>query len=161
MIVKDAADTLEACLQSVRPHVDELCIVDTGSTDRSPEIARRYADKWELFLEANNSDGLIEDFSRARNRSFDLITGDWAFWIDSDDVLVGGQHLRELCNAATDDNVLYLLPYEYSHDEQGNCTCIHFRERLVRPPHRFAWRGPVHEVLLPIEPIQGSIQTIR
>ena len=46
MLVRDDESTLRACLESIRPHVDELCIVDTGSGDGSPQIARDFADRW-------------------------------------------------------------------------------------------------------------------
>ncbi|TAK10564.1 MAG: glycosyltransferase [Anaerolineae bacterium] len=161
MIVRDCVGTLEAALKSARPYCDELVVVDTGSTDGTMDLARKYADKVELFLGCNDADNRIADFSSARNRSFDLATGDWVMWIDSDDELVGGEHIRHLMDQATKDNVILMLPYEYAHDATGRCTCIHWRERIVRPAHRFQWQSPIHEVLLPIEPIQGSIETLR
>jgi len=161
MIVRDCEDTLQACLESVRPYVDELVIVDTGSTDATTDIGRKYADRWELFLDCNNSDGIIDDFSLARNRSFDLATGDWVMWIDSDDILQGGEHIRGILEQPTEDNVAVMAPYDYAHDEHGRCTCVHLRERIVRPRHRFVWQSPIHEVLVPVEPIQGSIVTLK
>ncbi len=162
MIVRDCVDTLEVALKSIRPWVDEICVCDTGSTDGTMDLARRYADKVELFLGCNDPQtGLIADFSSARNRSFDMATGDFALWIDSDDEFIGGENLRGMLEQATTDNVVFMAAYEYAFDASGRCTCVHWRERIVRPAHRFSWQSPIHEVLLPVEPIQGSIQTIR
>ena len=70
MIVRDEAPVLERCLDSLRGVWDELIVLDTGSVDETPEIARRYTDKvffmpWE------------DDFAAARNRAFSYATGDW------------------------------------------------------------------------------------
>lgn len=157
MIVKNEALNLERCLESVRSHVDELVIVDTGSTDGTPEIAKRYADKFEVFLGCNDPQtGMIEDFAMARNRALELATGDWLFWLDGDDVLVNGENLRKLAAESTDDNVHFLFPYEYTHDAAGNCTAVHLRERLIFPRHRYQWQCPVHEGCLPIMPLEGA-----
>jgi len=160
LIVRDEARNLEACLKSVKPHVDELVIVDTGSTDQSQEIAKRYADKFEVFLGCNDPEtGLIEDFALARNKALSLASGEWFFWLDGDDVLKGGEHLRRLANEATEDNELILLPYEYHHDDKGNCTDRHYRERLIRPRHKHKWLSPVHEVVTQDGALEGTIAT--
>ena len=146
IIARDEESTLEECLLSIRPHVSEIVVVDTGSIDRTPEIARKYADVVEVFLDCNNVEtGLIENFSTARNRSFELASHEWVFWIDADDVLEGGEHLRRLAAEAKDDNVLILAPYEYAFDAEGRCVDLHYRERLMRPRHLLEWRFPVHE----------------
>ena len=78
MIVKNEAAHLEKCLSTARPHVDEIVIVDTGSTDGTRAIARRYAD---VFDEIEWPDS----FSVARNHSFDLASGDYIIWLDGDE----------------------------------------------------------------------------
>ena len=149
LIVRDAPG-LEECLQSLRPHVDEIVIVDTGSTDNTPEVARRYADKFETFLDCNNVEsGLIEDFSKARNRSFLLATHDVVFWIDSDDVLRGGEHLRaHAAELVKHKSAQVLFPYEYQRDSDGNVITYQYRERLLYPRQHWEWRFPVHEACL-------------
>jgi glycosyltransferase involved in cell wall biosynthesis len=145
ILVRDDESTLEACLESIRPHVDELCVLDTGSADNSPAIAKKYADKWELFLGCNDEQNRIADFAMARNQSFAMATGDWICWFDADDIVVGGENLRALCAEATAEYHQWLLPYEYSRDANGNVTCLQLRERLMRPPHALRWKSPVHE----------------
>lgn len=162
MIVRDDASTLRACLESIRPHVDELIIVDTGSVDDSPDIAKEFADagKWELFLGCNDDEGRIADFAMARNHSFSLATGDWVVWFDADDIVRGGEHLRALCKEATADNHTWLFPYEYARDDAGNVICLQLRERLMRNPSRLTWQSPVHEFCGYAGELEGSTATV-
>jgi len=86
MIVKDAQAALYRCLDSIKPIADEIIICDTGSTDRTMEIAREYTDQvyripWE------------DDFAAARNRSIEKATKDWILWLDADEYLLGGERL--------------------------------------------------------------------
>ena len=155
LIVRDSESTLEECLFSLHPHVDEIVVVDTGSTDGSPAIAQKYADKWERYTGCNvnpltgQEEERIWDFSDARNRSFALASYEWAFWADADDRVIGAENLRAMAAAAPPGPFAYLLPYEYSYDATGNCNCIHWRERLIRPAKDFVWSTPCHEVCMP------------
>jgi glycosyltransferase involved in cell wall biosynthesis len=160
LLVRDDASTLKVCLESIRPHVDELVILDTGSTDDSPAIAKDYADKWEQWTGCNDEEGKIADFAAARNKSYELASHDWVFWADADDQFVGGEHLRELVAKKPTENVMYLVPYEYQHDANGRVTVYHYRENLVYPRQSYRWRVPVHEVLVPEGPIVGSTATV-
>lgn len=147
MIVRDAAHTVERALASVRPHVDEIVVVDTGSTDETLAIVAKYADRTETYLGPSGdwaTRPFIDDFAAARNRSFDLATGDWLFWLDADDELIGGAKLRDLARAGTAD--AYFLHYTYAHDGQGVVFCELYRERLMRRSVVTGWTGRVHEV---------------
>jgi glycosyltransferase involved in cell wall biosynthesis len=156
LIVKNEEGQIESCLRSIRPHVSELVVVDTGSTDSTPDIVRKYADKFEVFTGCNDSEGRIESFAVARQRSFDLATQPWVFWADGDDEVVGADKLgvvvEELESRRRGGPAFAMFPYEYSHDAQGNVTCLHYRERLVSPKEAFKWTSPVHEVLTPQQP---------
>ncbi len=165
MIVRDAGTTLRACLESLRPHVDFVAIADTGSTDGSPAIAQEFADRWELYTGCNRNpltgaiDATIWDFSDARNFSFSLVPPDieTILWIDADDVVIGAEHLRSLAASLPESNSAALIPYEYSYDAAGNCTCVHWRERLLRPASAFVWTTPCHEVCMPRA---GGVQAV-
>jgi glycosyltransferase involved in cell wall biosynthesis len=80
MIVKNEEHCLRRCLDSVRDYVDEMIIVDTGSTDHTVEIAKSYHAQiyhhpWE------------NDFSKHRNQSLSYATGDWILQLDADEEL--------------------------------------------------------------------------
>src|SRR6478752_10892384 len=80
MIVKNEEAVIERCLTSVRPVVDEIIIVDTGSMDHTKEIVSTFTNciydfKW------------IDDFSAARNFAFSKATKDYILWLDADDVI--------------------------------------------------------------------------
>ncbi len=152
MIVKNEEFHLEDCLKSIRPFVEEIVIVDTGSTDKTLEVAAKYADIVETYTDCNYDDGQIRSFAEARQKSFDLATQPWVMWIDADDVMQGAEHLPKMIadfDAQRGDRAAYaMLPYEYAHDDEGNCICLHYRERIVTPKEAFRWVNPVHEVLL-------------
>ena len=80
MIVKDEQDVLKRCLESVKNIVDEIIIVDTGSTDNTIEIAKEYTHKI-YHLKWEN------DFAKARNYSLSKATKDYILWLDADDYL--------------------------------------------------------------------------
>ena len=153
LIVRNELANIERCLQSIRPYVKEIVVVDTGSDDGTPEIAKKYADIFEVFTACNDENNRINDFSLARQRSFDLATQPWAMWIDGDDVLDGADKLAEIV-AAHDhlEKVCVMWNYDYDHDDAGNITMKFTRERLVKPPREFKWISPVHETLVPQDP---------
>lgn len=79
MIAKNEEARLGRCLESVQGLVDEIVVVDTGSTDQTVEIARHYGAKVHYFE-------WCEDFSAARNEAIRHATGDWVMWLDPDDI---------------------------------------------------------------------------
>lgn len=80
MIVRDEAECLPRCLESVQGVADEIVVVDTGSVDDTVEIARRSGARVEHFPWNG-------DFASARNRSLDLATGEWILVLDADEEL--------------------------------------------------------------------------
>jgi len=154
MIVRDEHHQLEKCLQSIRPYVKHIAIVDTGSTDNSVSIARRYADVVETFTDCNNSRGIIQRFDIARNRAFSHSTQPWTMWVDGDDEVVGAENLAKLCEEYDRERngnpSMVMMPYEYSRDHTGRVNMILERERLISPREHFEWRGWVHEVIVPL-----------
>ncbi len=83
MIARNEARCIERCLSSVRPHVDAMFVLDTGSTDGTPEIARRAGARVESFA-------WCDDFSAARNAALQRADADWALVLDADEWLVDG-----------------------------------------------------------------------
>src|SRR5262249_38226503 len=80
MIVRNEEYHLPDCLASVRDLVDEAVVVDTGSTDRTREVAKSFGAILGEFP-------WVDDFAAARNAALDHATGDYAFWMDADDRL--------------------------------------------------------------------------
>lgn len=154
LICRNNETSIEKCILSFRDYVQEVVVVDTGSTDSTPEIAKKYADIFEVYTDCNDPEtGLINSFSDARSRSFELATQPWVMWVDSDDILSGMEKVNDLLQNHSPevyqtDSVVFMFPYEYSYNEQGECTCVHYRERLVYNKQHFQWVNPVHEVLI-------------
>lgn len=145
MIVRDEALTLERCLRAVEPLVDEITIVDTGSTDQTKSIARAFTDKVYDFT-------WTDDFSAARNAAFAYATGDYLLWLDADDVLEEPEEgafstLRHRLDSERPDVVM--LPYHTAFDAAGRVTFSFDRERIVKNHAGLSWVGPVHEVIVP------------
>ena len=79
MIVKNEEEYLPRCLENIKDIVDEIIIVDTGSTDKTVEIAKSYGAKVYYFKWNNN-------FSEARNVSLKYATKDWILILNVDDL---------------------------------------------------------------------------
>lgn len=142
MIVKNEEDALARCLTSVQGIADEIIIVDTGSTDRTKEIARQFTDNIYDFE-------WIDDFSAARNFAFQQATQEYIFWLDADDVLEAkDQELLAELKRTLDPSVdSVMMHYHLAFDSSGNVTSSLLRNRLVRRDRQFRWQGVIHEFL--------------
>lgn len=83
LIVKNEEMYLARCLDSIKDQVDEIVIVDTGSTDSTVDIAKQYTDNVYYYKWA-------DDFSKARNYAFSKATGDYILSIDADEYIISG-----------------------------------------------------------------------
>jgi glycosyltransferase involved in cell wall biosynthesis len=149
MIVKNEEQVLERCLSSFAGLAEEVIIVDTGSTDRTIEIAQKFTDKIYHF-------DWVDDFSAARNYSFAQATCDYIMWLDADDVLDNSERLKflELKSNFNPDIDVAMLKYNIHYDTAGNVTFCNYRERILKRALNFQWEEPVHEVISP----RGNIQ---
>lgn len=112
MIVKDEAADLPACISNLRPLVDEICIVDTGSSDGTPELAQALADRCTRIPWPN-------DFSVARNASIALCSGEWVYIADADERLDPAQ--RELLRdhtRAVETSAYRVMTRNYTRNEE-------------------------------------------
>jgi glycosyltransferase involved in cell wall biosynthesis len=146
LIVRNAEATLGAALLSARPFMDELVVVDTGSTDRSREIARQHGAKVIEFA-------WCDSFAAARNFSIEQAAGDWIFWMDADDVLppASGERLRQVVAEHPERDAAFWVMVEEQSEARGG------RQRVMGHAHvklfprrndlRFCYR--VHEQISP------------
>jgi len=149
MIVKNEEDVLARCLDSIKDTVDEIIIVDTGSTDSTKDIARKYTNKVYDFE-------WVQDFSAARNESFSKATCDYQMWLDADDVFPqeSAAQLLELKKTLAPAVDIVTMKYHTHYDAHGNPILISTRERLIRRDKGLMWQDPVHECI----PLIGNVQ---
>lgn len=157
MIVKDEESVLSRLLDSVKSGVDEIVIVDTGSTDATKEIAARYTDKIFDFV-------WTDDFAAARNFSFSKATCEYAMWLDADDY-VDSENLERLMKlrkqlAENPVDGVYCR-YDVAFDEKGNPTYYFFRERILKMSTSPVWVGCVHECIVPGKNVEFSDFTVK
>jgi glycosyltransferase involved in cell wall biosynthesis len=178
MIARDEEENLAQCLPSIRPYVDELIVVDTGSVDRTKEVARSFGAQVFDFNHRTNpesfflddeatcrtfgapppysGDMALGDFGAARAESFKHATGDYILWVDADDVVEGGEHLR-MCvtDLAAKNGDMAFLAYDYARDHLGRVFYRQWRERIVKRGS-VTWTNPVHEVMMPNRPLSTA-----
>ena len=145
MIVKNEERVLSRLLDVAGPLFDEIIIVDTGSTDRTIEIAKKYTQRVYDFE-------WVDDFSAARNFAFSKASCEYVMWLDADDV-IKEEMLPEFLDAKDKMEGIpdvVMIPYETGFDEQGNCNFSYERERIIRRSLKLKFYGRVHEVIAPI-----------
>ncbi|MCB9868978.1 MAG: glycosyltransferase [Planctomycetes bacterium] len=136
MIVRNEQRFLDRCLTSVRGVVDEIVVVDTGSTDDTVAIAQRHGAR--LIHHAWS-----HDFAAARNVALEAATGDWILSLDADEALRSEQHdeLRELLE---DPGIAgYHLKFENHHTGAQSAGVI--MVRLFRNLEGITWENRIHE----------------
>ena len=137
IIVRDEAEHLDACLASLRGLVDEIVVVDTGSTDDSVAVARRHGAVVDHVPWRN-------DFATPRNRSLDLASGEWILYIDADERVRAGDHdaVRSQLTEAAD-----LVALRVRFVSRSNWTP--YREyRMWRHCPEIRFRGAIHESIV-------------
>lgn len=142
MIVRNEQEHLAACLESAAGAVDEIIIVDTGSTDATKEIAARFTQHVYDYV-------WQDDFAAARNASLQYAAKPFILWLDADDVLDPPEREKLIrLKAQLHDAVdAVMLPYHYAFDERGEPALVFERERIVRRAAGFRFTGAVHEVM--------------
>jgi tetratricopeptide (TPR) repeat protein len=135
MIVKNEERFLGQCLASVRDIADELIIIDTGSTDRTVEIAREHGAQVGHFEWCN-------DFAAARNASIAPATGDWILFLDADEELSPAEK-KSLPYLMSQQGIsLYRLPIIDSHRGEESKSYV---PRLFINPPGLQFVGCIHE----------------
>jgi tetratricopeptide (TPR) repeat protein len=144
MIVKDEEENLPACLGSVADLVDEVIVVDTGSTDRTVAVAEQMGARVLHFP-------WVDNFAAARNESLRHATGEWIFWMDADDRLDEANRvkLRTLIAGLTDENAAFVMKCLCLPDPVTKTSTEVDHLRLFRNHPDLRWQFRVHEQILP------------
>jgi tetratricopeptide (TPR) repeat protein/SAM-dependent methyltransferase len=144
MIAKNEEANLPPCLGSVADLVDEMIVVDTGSTDRTREVAAQLGARVVDFA-------WVDSFAAARNESLRHATSAWIFWLDGDEWLDADnrQRLRDLFAQLPDANVGYVMKQQSTSDPVSGDKSIFAQVRLFRNDPRIRWHYRVHEQILP------------
>lgn len=142
MIVKNEEAHLEQCLRSVQGAIDEIVILDTGSTDATKDVARRFTNRVYDYV-------WQDDFAHARNKAFSYATKPYLLWLDADDVLEPAERekliaLKSALNGSID---AVMMPYVCGMRADGTPTLVFDRERIVRADAGFRFEGAVHEAM--------------
>ena len=142
LIVKDEQQVLARCLDCVSKFADEIVIVDTGSTDNTVRIAKKFTDKVYFFK-------WCDDFSAARNYAFDKATGELLMWLDADDFITDENcaKINGLKNSFEGYDMA-VLPYAAAFDGDKP-TFVYNRERIFRRDKGYRFSGEVHEAIAP------------
>lgn len=146
MIVKNEGKYLGRCLGSVSDIVDEIIIVDTGSTDETVDIANSYGAKVAYFKWNQN-------FSDARNQSLDLATKDWILVLDADEYL--RLEDKDKLIAAFNDfsNEGYIIKTLNFNGLDNNQTYItNLNQRIFKNNKNYRYKGAIHEQVTCIDP---------
>lgn len=143
MIVKNEEAVLERCLDSLHGLMDEIIIVDTGSTDNTKEIARKYTDKVFDF-------SWCDDFAAARNFSFSKATKDYIYSPDADEVIDETNRRRFAMLKAALLPEIEIVTMKYITPDEYNTTLSEqseIRPKLYKRLRTFSWINPVHETV--------------
>ncbi len=139
MIVRDEEEMLGRCLAAAQDGVDEMIIVDTGSRDRTIEIA-------ESFGATILHHAWTGDFSEARNIGLNAATGDWIVWLDADEIFVDGDapKLRELAGR-TWRECYRMDMVHYLGDADDGERAMHAPWKMFRNRPEYRFKDRIHE----------------
>lgn len=147
MICKNEISNLGILLDQVCPVLEQVVIVDTGSTDGTLELIKEKQIQYPN-LELHHF-AWIKDFSAARNYSFSFAKNSWTLWVDADDQIDPKdlKHFKD--NYLNDPNVdCWILDYIYASFPDGTPQMVLGRERFIRTNSNAQWHGAIHETCL-------------
>ena len=149
MIVKNEEDCLKRCLDSLKGIVDEMIVVDTGSTDRTKEIAKECGARVEDFTWTG-------DFSEARNFAFSKANCDYIYSADADEELDGDNRERFM-QLKKDLSELDIDIVQMYYCNQLEFRTVYNFDRELRPKlfkrvRHFVWEDPIHEQVI-LDPV--------
>lgn len=148
MIVKNEEKYLEQCLTAMKPILEqvdsELIIADTGSTDRSVEIAKKFTDNVFYFE-------WIDDFAAARNSTLEKAKGEWYMFVDADEVFKDCSDIIKFFNSGEYKDYYCANFVQRNYNDLNDMT-LYSDFRAARLSKRFPeskFVHPIHEALTP------------
>lgn len=139
VLTKNEEKFLAQCLASVKGLANQLLVLDTGSTDRTVEIAKAHGAEVHTFT-------WCDDFSAARNAALEHITGDWVLMLDADEELPTDQHAKLRTDMANAGAISFRLPLvNHGEEAQGRS----FVPRFFRNAPGVYYYGRIHEQVFP------------
>jgi glycosyltransferase involved in cell wall biosynthesis/tetratricopeptide (TPR) repeat protein len=144
LIVKNEEKNLPGCVESLQGLFDEIIVVDTGSADRTKDIAHQYGARVFDF-------DWIDSFAAARNACLRHSTGHWNFWMDADDRLDADNRtkLAALFAGLDGDNAAFAMQCVCLPDRETGVSTAVQHVRLFRNHPHIRWEHRVHEQILP------------
>lgn len=134
LIVKNEETILARCLDSLKG-IDEIVILDTGSTDNTRDVAKKYTDKYIEGVYTWN-----DNFAEARNIAASYSTADWLLTIDADEVLEEGGLEKARQAIEKYPNAKALLVTAISEGKESS----YIKPRLLRNIPEVRWLGAIH-----------------
>lgn len=137
-IVRNEQDDLQRSIDSVKGQVDEMIVVDTGSTDRTVEIAQRAgADVFHFDW--------IDDFSAPRNYAIEQATGDWIIFLDADEYFIEPEKVRRAVEKFAVKDAILIPRINIDPERGGREVSRDWNARIFRRAPNLRYRGLIHE----------------
>lgn len=159
MIVKNEEKWLDKCLSAIKPILDnvdsELIVTDTGSTDKTVEIAKKYTDKVLHF-------DWIGDFSAARNFGLEKAQGEWFMMLDADDIFRSCDNITEFFNSGEYKkyNAASYISRNIIKTENGDTYGDILAPRMVKLHPETRYVNAIHEYLTTFDPPYKNLKDI-
>ena len=137
-IVKNEEKNLPRSIESLKAAVDEIVVVDTGSTDKTIEVAKNYGAK---VVETVWQD----DFSTPRNLAIENSTGDWIIMIDADEFFIKPKKVRAAVESISNTDAIFMLRIDIDEDNGNKELNRDYYLRAFRNVNYLRYRGLIHE----------------
>lgn len=156
MIIKNEEKVLQGCLDAIQGYVSEIIIVDTGSTDDSKEIAKRYTDKIYDFTWCN-------DFSKARNFAISKTTKNWILVLDADEFItnINKESVLKFINRKENDKVVGRIKRINPFEDRGEVKSLIERVNRLFNKQYFHYEGIIHEQIVARDSSQYKTENVK
>lgn len=139
-MITNSSKGLVRCLTSIAPFVDEIVIIDNGNDRQVKKIANNFKANWYQVNPTDNPEYFCEfnkefwpNFTMLRRLSFEKCTKDWILWLDTDDIFINPDLIKDKLIQADRGGVnLFTLQYKYEMADDGAILKVHNKERIVK-----------------------------